>query len=97
MQATRRGGDRQDLHERIRQHAVAAADRLKEEGGANDLPRRIAGDPAFGMTEEAVEESLRPERHVGRAPEQVDAFLADIADILEEARRLETAAPDLRA
>ena len=96
MHAVRRGGDRQDLHERIRQHAVAAADRLKEHGGANDLPDRIAGDDAFGMKRDEVQGILKPELHIGRAPQQVDAFLADIQPILDEAREQASRTPELR-
>lgn len=95
MHAVRRGGDRQDLHERIRQHSVAAADRLKAEGGENDLPDRIAGDEAFGLTREEVLETLDPTRHIGRSAEQVDAFLLEIGSILETAEASE--APELRA
>lgn len=77
MMGVRRGGDRQELHERIRQHSIAAANRIKDEGGENDLVDRIANDPAFGLTREEIEEVLDPARHVGRAPEQVDAFLEE--------------------
>jgi adenylosuccinate lyase len=98
MHAVRRGGDRQDLHERIRRHAMAAADRLKGEGGSNDLPGRIAGDEAFGMSHDEVVAILEPSRHIGRSLAQVDAFLADIEPLLAEARAGEDQqAPDLRA
>jgi adenylosuccinate lyase len=76
MRAVRRGGDRQALHERIRRHAMAAGDRVKREGLDNDLVERIAADPAFGLTRAELAETLDPALHVGRAPEQVDAFLA---------------------
>ena len=95
MHASRRGGDRQDLHERIRQHAVAAADRLKEEDGENDLPDRIAGDDAFGMTRREVLGILDPARHIGRAPEQGDLYLTAIEDVLAEAEAGDP--PELRA
>jgi len=95
MHAVRRGGDRQDLHERIRQHAVAAADRLKDEGGENDLVSRIAGDDAFGMTVEEIQGILDPAGHVGRAPQQVDSYLESIAPVLEQVEAGET--PELRA
>lgn len=85
MHAVRRGGDRQDLHERIRRHSMAAADRLKEEGGANDLADRIAGDDAFGITRSELEEILAPARHVGRSAAQVDAVLSDLEPLLAEA------------
>lgn len=76
MRATSGGGDRQELHEHIRQHAHAAARRMKE-GEAGDLVARIAADPAFGLDEAAIRKLIDPRRFVGRAPEQVDRFLAD--------------------
>ncbi len=97
MHATRSGGDRQDLHERIRQHAVAAADRLKEGASDNDLPDRIAADQAFEMTRDEILEILDPARHVGRAPQQVDAYLEQIAGVLAEAEAEAGEAPELRA
>ncbi len=84
MDATARGGDRQDLHERIRQHSMAAARRMKEEGVRADLLERIAGDEAFGLTDEQLESLVDPRRFVGRAPEQVARFLEDrVAPVLE--------------
>ena len=99
MQATRRGGDRQELHERIRRHSVDAADRLKDAGGENDMPERIASDEAFGMTAEEVRAILDPARHVGRSAEQVDAFLSSLEPVLEEARSAAggSETPELRA
>jgi len=76
MQAVRAGGDRQELHERIRRHALAAAGRMKE-GEDADLVERIASDPAFGLDRDGVEALLDARRFVGRAPEQVDAFLSE--------------------
>lgn len=70
------GGDRQDLHEKIRVHSQAAARQVKESGEANDLLSRLAGDPAFSKVD--LSATLDPARFVGRAPEQVDAFLRDI-------------------
>lgn len=75
MAAVRRGGDRQELHERIRVHSVAAGDVAKEQGLPNDLVSRIAGDPAFGLTEEDIMASLDPKAYVGRAPQQVSDYL----------------------
>src|SRR5690606_26358028 len=84
MRSVKRGGDRQELHERVRQHSLAAGARIKGEGLDNDLLDRIANDPAFGVTREELEEELRPERYVGRAPEQVDDFLAEwVQPVLE--------------
>lgn len=83
MRAVRRGGDRQSLHELVRRHAVAAGHRIKAEGLPNDLLDRLAADPAFGVTRAELEEELRPERYVGRAPAQVDEFLAEwVAPVL---------------
>jgi adenylosuccinate lyase len=76
MAAVTAGGDRQDLHERIRRHSIAAAKTVKEEGRANDLIERLAGDSAFsGIDWRSVTD---PAKFVGRAPEQVDEFLAEI-------------------
>ena len=76
MQATSAGGDRQELHERIRRHALAAAERLKD-GEPSDLTERIIGDDAFGMDEERLQALMDPSRFIGRAPEQVDRFLRE--------------------
>jgi adenylosuccinate lyase len=80
MRAVKRGGDRQELHERVRRHALAAGERVKKQGLANDLVDRIAADEAFGVTRLEIEEDLRPELYIGRAPEQVDAFLEEWVD-----------------
>jgi adenylosuccinate lyase len=76
MAAVAAGGDRQDLHERIRRHSQAAAQRVKQEGAANDLLERLRGDPAFAKADLASATS--PRQFVGRAPEQVDEFLAEV-------------------
>ena len=78
MQAVEKGGNRQELHERLRQHAIAAGKQVKEEGLPNDMVERIAGDPAFGLTREEIEAGFIPENFVGRAPQQVEEFLANI-------------------
>ena len=80
MLATRKGGDRQVLHEAIRRHSMDAARAMKEEGAPPDLLERIAGDEAFGMALEELRELVDPRRFVGRAPEQVDRFLAEWVD-----------------
>jgi len=73
------------LHERIRVHSIAAGKNVKEEGGKNDLIERILADPAFGLSAEEVEKSLTPEHYVGRAPQQVEEFIAEyIRPLLEE-------------
>jgi adenylosuccinate lyase len=76
MAAVAAGGDRQDLHERIRRHSVAAAQVVKEQGGANDLLSRLAGDPAFAGVD--LSAALDAKRFVGRAAEQVDEFVAEV-------------------
>jgi adenylosuccinate lyase len=82
MAAVKKGGDRQALHEKIRVLAQAAGDRLKAEGGENDLLDRIAADPAFGLTRDEVGQAADPRLFVGRAPEQVEEFLAAEVDPL---------------
>lgn len=77
MEAVAKGGDRQDLHERIRCHSQAAAAVVKQEGGENDLMARLASDPAFAQVD--LDAALEPSRYVGRAPEQVDEFLNEVA------------------
>ena len=75
MDAVKAGGDRQDLHEHIREHSMEAGRRVKMEGEANDLIKRIASDPVFSMTEEEIMKSLLPENYVGRAPRQVKEYV----------------------
>jgi len=75
MDAVKRGGDRQELHELIRTHSVAAGKRVKEDGAANDLIDRIAADPAFGMTKEEIEKNLDPKNYTGRSASQVTEFI----------------------
>jgi adenylosuccinate lyase len=98
MHATSRGGDRQELHERIRKHSMAAARRMKEEGADADLLDRIAGDEAFGLDPDELEKMVDPKRFVGRAPVQVTRFLdRDVAPVLERqrARILNLGEPDI--
>ena len=75
MDAVKRGGDRQELHEKIRVHSMEAGKVVKEQGGKNDLMERIANDSSFGVTLEQLQEILRPENYVGRAPEQTVDFI----------------------
>ena len=77
MDAVKAGGDRQALHERIRIHSVEAGKTVKQEGKPNDLVERIANDPAFGITKEDIEKSLKPENYIGRAPRQVEEFIRE--------------------
>jgi adenylosuccinate lyase len=85
MAAVSAGGDRQDLHERIRQHSVAAGRVIKEEGGANDLLARLASDPAFAKVN--LTAALDASKFVGRAPEQVDEFIAEVVTPIRERYR----------
>lgn len=75
MDAVKAGGDRQELHEKIRTHSMAAGKIVKEEGKANDLLDRIAADPAFNISKEALQKVMKPENYVGRAAEQTEEFL----------------------
>lgn len=76
MAGVRQGGDRQDLHEKIRQHSMAAGARVKVDGAANDLLERIAADPAFGLSNQELAGLLDASLYIGRCPEQVSEFLA---------------------
>ena len=75
MDAVKAGGDRQELHEKIRVLSMEAGKRVKEEGKDNELPSLIAQEPAFGITEEEIKEILKPELYTGRASIQVDNYL----------------------
>jgi len=78
MDAVKKGGNRQELHEKLRVHSQAAARVVKEEGGSNDLIDRICADPAFMVTREEVEAILQPEHFTGRSEEQVEEYLAEV-------------------
>ena len=83
MEAVKRGGNRQELHEALREHSHAAARKVKLEGGANDLIDRIVDDPLFSLSREEIDAQMAPEKYVGRAPSQVTEFLRDeIAPLL---------------
>eukprot|EP01041_Mallomonas_annulata_P004199 gene4199-8351_t len=85
MQCVKAGGDRQELHESIREHSMAAGRRVKEEGAANDLLDRIAQDKSFAAVHGTLDQLLDPKLFVGRAPQQVDEFMVDcINPILEQ-------------
>jgi adenylosuccinate lyase len=85
MQGVAAGGDRQALHERIRVHSQAAARQVKEEGRQNDLLERLAADPAFAGVD--LTQALDPRQFVGRAPEQVDAFVSQTIEPLRRRYR----------
>ena len=86
MEAVKRGGDRQELHEIIRVNSMAATARMKE-GENCDLLERLAAEPAFGMTLPEMEALLEPKRYIGRCPEQVEQYLKEIAPQLKDASR----------
>lgn len=84
MNAVKKGGDRQELHERLRVHSQAAAAAVKEDGKANDLITRIAGDKSFGLTAEEMNALLDPARFTGRSEAQVDDYLREYINPLLE-------------
>ncbi len=85
MDAVKRGGDRQELHELIRVHSMDAGRVVKVEGKENDLLERIAADPAFNTTMEELESIMDPANFVGRAPQQTEEFVLEVVNpILEE-------------
>ena len=92
----KRGADRQQLHERIREHSMAASRVVKVEGGENDLLERIAADDAFGVTLEELEKILKPENYTGRAKEQTEDFLNEcIKPVLEKYADVESDKPEI--
>ena len=91
-----RGADRQQLHEKIRVHSMAASKVIKEEGGENDLLERIANDEAFGVTLEDLEKILQPEKYTGRAKEQTEDFLAELVQpVLDKYADIESDKPEI--
>jgi adenylosuccinate lyase len=90
MAAVSAGGDRQDLHERIRRHSLAAAAVVKQQGGENDLIERLRTDGAFAKVN--LDDTLDPTLFVGRAPEQVDEFLAEVVAPIRAKKPLATRA-----
>lgn len=85
MDAVKLGGDRQELHEKIRMHSMAAARVVKEQGGKNDLIDRIAADPAFKLSIDDLNKILAPKNFIGRAPEQVKEYISEyVKPLLDE-------------
>jgi adenylosuccinate lyase len=85
MEAVKRGGDRQKLHEIIRRCSMEATAEMKN-GGDCDLLARLAGEPDFGLSEPEMNGMLDPALYIGRCPEQVDEFLGKLCPLLEEIR-----------
>lgn len=89
MDAVKAGGDRQELHEKIRTLSMEAGRNVKEEGRENNLLELIAADPSFNMTLEELEKSMEPSRYVGRSKEQVERFVETVVrPVLEENKEL---------
>jgi len=85
MEAVKKGGDRQELHEKIRSYSMEASHRIKAEGKGNNLIENIAADSSFGFTKKALDSILDPVNFIGRSSEQVDDFIStDVAPILAE-------------
>ena len=87
MDAVKAGGDRQELHEKIRVLSMEAGRRVKEEGKDNELASLIAADPAFGIGEDEIKAALKPERYTGRASVQVDNYLKNFVNPVLEANK----------
>lgn len=89
MDAVKAGGDRQELHERIRQLSMEAGRNVKEKGLDNNLLELIAADPAFNLTEEELRASMDPAKYTGRSAVQVEAYLKNVVNpLLEENKDL---------
>ncbi|RGX56721.1 MULTISPECIES: adenylosuccinate lyase [Anaerotruncus] len=89
MQAVKKGGDRQELHERLREHSLAAAKVVKEEGGENDLIERICADSVFNLSRSEIEGVLDPKEFTGRSAEQVEEYIRDVVGpVLEQNREI---------
>ena len=95
MAAVKRGGDRQDLHERIRQHSMAAGNRVKADGLDNDLLERIAADPAFGLHADDLDRLLDAQAYIGRSVGQTIEFLTEVVEPILAASESDEHAADL--
>ena len=87
MDAVKRGGNRQELHEKIREYSMMAGEQVKKYGKENNLVDLIAADEAFGMTKEEIESILQPINFVGRAPQQTEEFLTEVVNPVLEANK----------
>lgn len=96
MEAVKRGGDRQELHEKIRVYSMEAGKQVKVHGNKNDLVERIAADPVFGMALEEINSVLEPKNYIGRAPEQVVDFINEHVKPVLEKNKIEDLNIDLK-
>ena len=96
MECVKAGGDRQELHEAIRQHSMESAKAVKERGERNDLIERIKGDARFAAVKNNIDSILKPENFIGRAAEQVDDFISDYIDPLFKAEKYTAYTPDIK-
>ncbi|MBQ7448013.1 MAG: adenylosuccinate lyase [Eubacterium sp.] len=87
MDAVKKGGDRQELHERIRELSMQAGENVKKRGLDNNLLELIAADESFGLSLEELQATMKPERYIGRAPEQVEAFLKNVVQPVLDANK----------
>ena len=87
MDAVKKGGDRQQLHERIREYSMIAAEQIKIYGKDSNLCELIVNDPMFMITREELEAVLKPENYIGRSPQQVDEFLSECINPILEANK----------
>lgn len=95
MDAVKLGGDRQELHEAIRVHSMAAAKTVKEEGKPNDLLERIANDEKFNMTLEQLQSVMNPKNFIGMADKQVESFIKNIVTPILENNNIEDKKPEI--
>ena len=97
MDCVNAGGDRQELHEEIRELSMQAGAHVKRDGLENDLLDLIAADKMFGMTKEELMERMKPEDYVGRAPRQVEKYLAEfVRPVLDERKNLISAGGEIK-
>lgn len=92
MDAVKAGGDRQELHEKIRELSMQAGKRVKEEGLDNNLIDLIAQDPAFHLNKDDLEKHMDPSRYVGCAPQQVTGYLQQVIGPMLERNKTELGA-----
>ena len=87
MDAVKKGGNRQELHEKIRTYSMQAGEQVKKYGKENNLVELIAADPAFGMNEDEIRALLKPINFVGRAPQQTEEFIGECVQPILDANK----------